>query len=81
MVLRSRTVQACVVAASVLSPAVKAFPTTENFARLIRYNSGLNDASADFAKIQEELVKLKEKRLLFDPLTDPIDGSYKPMIS
>ncbi|KAL1869626.1 hypothetical protein Daus18300_005481 [Diaporthe australafricana] len=73
MVLGSRAVQACVAAASVLVPAVDAFPTAENFAKLIRYNPGLDDASAHFAKIQEELVRLKEKRLLFDPLTEPID--------
>lgn len=80
MFIRSRAVQACVVAASVLSPAVDAFPTAENFAKLIRYNPGLDDASAHFAKVQEELVKLREKRLLFDPLTDPIDSTYMPMI-
>lgn len=76
MVLGSRAVQACIAAATLLSPAVDAFPSAENFAKLIRYNPGLDDASAHFAKIQEELHKLKEKRLLFDPLTDPIDGMY-----
>lgn len=76
MVLRSRAVQACVAAVSVLSPAVDAFPTAENFAKLIpRYQAGIDDSSAHFAKIQEELFKLKEKRLLFDPLTKPIDGT------
>ncbi|KAI3393294.1 hypothetical protein diail_4476 [Diaporthe ilicicola] len=69
----SRAAQACVAAASVLVPAVEAFPTAENFARLTRYNAGLDDASAHFTKIQEELFKLKEKRLAFDPLTEPID--------
>lgn len=76
MVLRSRAIQACVAAASVLVPAVDAFPTAENFAKLIRYNPGLDDASAHFAKVQEGLVRLKEKRLLFDPLTEPIDGEH-----
>lgn len=80
MVLRSRAVQACVAAATVLSPAVDAFPTVDNFAKLIgRYTPGLDDSSAHFAKMQEELFKLKEKRLLFDPLTEPIDGAYKRM--
>lgn len=77
MVLQSRAVQACVAAAAVLSPAVDAFPTLDNFAKLIpRYTPGLDDSSAHFAKIQEELFKLKEKRLLFDPLTEPIDGTH-----
>lgn len=78
MVLRSRAVQACVAAAAVLSPAADAFPTVENFAKLVRYNPGLDDSSAHFAKIQEELFKLREKRLLFDPLTEPIDSEYEP---
>ncbi|KAG8158101.1 hypothetical protein KVR01_011862 [Diaporthe batatas] len=74
MVLQSRAIQACVAAVSVLSPAVDAFPTLDNFAKLVpRYTAGLDDPSAQVAKIQEELVKLKEKRLLFDPLTEPID--------
>ncbi|POS71959.1 oxidase [Diaporthe helianthi] len=74
MVHRLRAVQACVAAVSVLSPAVDAFPTLDNFAKLIpRYTPGLDDSSAHFAKIQEELFKLREKRLLFDPLTEPID--------
>lgn len=76
MVLRSRAVQACVAAATVLTPAVDAFPTVEGFAKMIRYTPGLDDSSAHFAKIQEELVKLKEKRLLFDPLTEPIDSTH-----
>lgn len=80
MVLRSRAVQACIAAATVFTPAVDAFPTAENFAKLVgRYTPGLDDASAHFAKIQEELVKLREKRLLFDPLTEPIDSTYKTM--
>jgi hypothetical protein len=79
MVLRSHAVQACVAAVSVLSPAVDAFPTLENVAKLMpRYTPGLDDSSAHFAKIQEELFKLKDKRLLFDPLTEPIDGKHNP---
>ncbi|RWA12535.1 heme-thiolate peroxidase [Xylaria grammica] len=55
-----------------------AFPTVENLARLVQRDESLSlltERSID--ELSEHLVRLKEKRLLFDPLTDPIDVSGK----
>ncbi|KAI0444671.1 Chloroperoxidase [Xylaria telfairii] len=63
--------------------ATSAFPTVENLARLAMRDeslSQLTDMSID--ELHEYLLQLKEKRLLFDPLTTPIDVSgahaFKP---
>ncbi|KAI0486736.1 Chloroperoxidase [Xylaria cf. heliscus] len=56
--------------------ATYAFPSIDNLARLAQRDESLSlltDRSID--EIREHLVRLKEKRLLFDPLTDPIDVS------
>lgn len=55
--------------------ATSAFPTVENLARLAMRDESLSlltDRSID--ELREYLVQLKEKRLLFDPSTTPIDG-------
>ncbi|KAK5625313.1 hypothetical protein RRF57_001029 [Xylaria bambusicola] len=56
--------------------AVSAFPTVENLARLAQHN-GLPSltSKASIETLNEQLTRLKKKRLLFDPLTDPIDGT------
>lgn len=59
------------------SAVVHSFPTAENFAKLAE--RGLLDTSnLDPLQLHESLLKIKEKRLLFDPLTTPIDGEQKP---
>ncbi|KAI1746960.1 Chloroperoxidase [Xylaria castorea] len=58
--------------------ATSAFPTFENLARLAQRDESLSfltDRSID--ELREHLVQLKEKRLAFDPLTDPINVSGK----
>ena len=45
------------------SPVAHGFPTAENLLKL-----GTPE------EIHESLLRMKEKRLLFDPLTKPIDG-------
>ncbi|KAI0460596.1 Chloroperoxidase [Xylaria acuta] len=58
--------------------ATSAFPTVENLARLAQRDESLSfltDRSID--ELTEHLVRLKEKRLSFDPLTVPIDVSGK----
>jgi hypothetical protein len=47
---------------------VHSFPTAENFAKLTHRN-GLSSED-----IHENLLRLKQKRLFFDPMTTPIDG-------
>ena len=53
-----------------------AFPTVENLARLVERN-GLPSLTAETAveELNGQLARLKGKRLLFDPLTNPIDGT------
>lgn len=61
-------------AASVLvASSCNAFPTAENFAKLVR--PGPADAVDDFPAVHEQLLRLRQKRLLVDDLSgDPIDG-------
>ncbi|KAI4595204.1 hypothetical protein KJ359_007180 [Pestalotiopsis sp. 9143b] len=65
--------------AALLAPAfsglVHSFPTAENFAKLAQRNGIAADAASDITpeQLHESLLKIKNKRLLFDPLTDPID--------
>jgi hypothetical protein len=53
-------------------PFALCFPTAENWAKLARSQDGGSLASLE--ELQWNLLELKEKRLLFDPLTTPIDG-------
>lgn len=68
--------------AALLAPAfsglVHSFPTAENFAKLAQRNGIAADAASDITpeQLHESLLKIKNKRLLFDPLTDPIDGAF-----
>lgn len=55
------------------SGLVHSFPTAENFAKLARRNA-LDDTVFDAEDLHENLLRLKQKRLLFDPMTTPIDG-------
>lgn len=56
------------------STVVHSFPTAENFAKLAQ--RGLVDnPSLSPVQLHESLVRIKEKRLLFDPLTTPINGA------
>ncbi|TGJ80919.1 heme-thiolate peroxidase [Xylaria hypoxylon] len=58
--------------------AASAFPTVENLASLTPRDESLSlltERSID--ELSEQLVRLKEKRLLFDPLTKPVDVSGK----
>jgi hypothetical protein len=57
------------------SALVHSFPTAENFAKLAQ--RGVLEADVSVLSAEElhaSLLKIKEKRLLFDPLTEPIDG-------
>ncbi|KAK6863781.1 oxidase [Apiospora arundinis] len=53
---------------------VHSFPTAENFAKLAGRDA-LNGLTPE--ELHKSLLSLKEKRLLFDPLTEPIDVSGK----
>lgn len=77
MVFRSRRLQHCLVAASVLvASSCNAFPTAENFAKLVR--PGPADVVDDFPAVHEQLLRLRQKRLLVDDLSgDPIDGACR----
>lgn len=55
------------------SSLVHSFPTAENFAKLARRNA-LDNATFDSKDLHKNLLRLKQKRLLFDPMTTPIDG-------
>ncbi|KAK9769583.1 hypothetical protein AB5N19_11760 [Seiridium cardinale] len=56
------------------SALVHSFPTADNFAKLAQ--RGLLDTSdIKPLELHESLLKIKNKRLLFDPLTTPIDVS------
>ncbi|KAI0973767.1 Chloroperoxidase [Xylaria arbuscula] len=56
--------------------AVSAFPTVENLARLAERGGLLSLATeASSAEFSGKLALLKEKKLAFDPLADPIDVS------
>ncbi|THY25762.1 Cloroperoxidase [Aureobasidium pullulans] len=59
-------------ALSLLSGLVHSFPTAQNFAKLVRYDISPNH------DMHESLLRLKDKRLLFDPMTEPVDvtGSH-----
>ena len=57
------------------SGLVHSFPTAENFAQLARRNAGDN-AAFDSEDLHKNLLRLKQKRLLFDPMTTPIDGIF-----
>lgn len=50
-----------------LSGLVHSFPTAQNFAKLARYDISANH------DMHESLLRLKQKRLLFDPMTEPVD--------
>ena len=52
-----------------LSGLVHSFPTAQNFAKLARYDISANH------DMHESLLRLKHKRLLFDPTTEPVDGA------
>lgn len=56
-------------ALSLLSGLVHSFPTAQNFAKLVRYDISANH------DMHESLHRLKSKRLLFDPMTEPVDGA------
>jgi hypothetical protein len=54
---------------------VSAFPTVENLARFVQRDEPLSIITDNAIEdLSRHLIRLKEKRLLFDPLTDPIDG-------
>jgi hypothetical protein len=55
------------------STLVHSFPTAENFAKIARHG-GLDLSNVSPHELQGNLLRLKEKRLLFDPLTTSIDG-------
>lgn len=71
MVLRSRMLQTSLVAVSALVASVNAFPTAENFAKLVQPGLAVAD---DFPDVHRELLRLRQKRLLVDLSSDPIDG-------
>jgi hypothetical protein len=52
--------------------SVHSFPTPENIANIIRREELTPE------QLHESLLRLKDKRLLFDPLTTPIEGRYSP---
>ncbi|KAH9904751.1 oxidase [Xylariomycetidae sp. FL2044] len=62
--------------AAVWSP-VLSFPTAENFAKLAarQYGSRSSPSESSLEDFHHDLLRLKQKRLLFDPLTEPIDVS------
>ncbi|KAI0389929.1 Chloroperoxidase [Xylariaceae sp. FL0594] len=74
---------------SAIATAANAFPTVENLAKLAQRNGDASSSSSltdgnSFTLTEEtldeltgHLTKLKEKRLLFDPLLKPIDVSGK----
>lgn len=51
-----------------LSGLVEAFPTAENLARLAQREAHTPE------QLHERLLHLKEKRLVLDPLSEPIQG-------
>jgi len=55
------------------SGLVHSFPTAENLAKLAHRNA-LDNAAFDPEDLHKSLLHLKQKRLLFDPMTTPIDG-------
>ncbi|KAK7923484.1 Cloroperoxidase [Apiospora marii] len=63
----------CGVGAVFFSALAHSFPTAENFARL----AGRDAIALSPEELHKSLLHLKEKRLLFDPLTEPIDVSGK----
>lgn len=61
----------CGVGAVFFSALVHSFPTAGNFAKL----AGRDAIALSPEELHKSLLHLKEKRLLFDPLTKPIDVS------
>jgi hypothetical protein len=57
------------------SGLVHSFPTAENFAKLARSNA-LENGGVGSEDLHESLLRLKQKRLFFDPMTTPIDGMF-----
>lgn len=55
------------------SSLVHSFPTAENFAKLAHRNA-LDNSAFGSEDLHKHLLRLKQKRLLFDPMTTPIDG-------
>lgn len=53
---------------------VHSFPTAEHFAKLVQHNVPSGSAASSEG-LHEGFLRLKEKRLFFDPLTTPIDGA------
>lgn len=63
----------CAALLASFSGLVHSFPTAENFAKLAERGMISDAAEITPEKLHEGLLKLKNKRLLFDPLTTPID--------
>jgi len=68
-------------ALALLVSLVQSFPTADNLLKLAERFSGSADGSVvgtlpldDYDHVREVLVGAHKKRLLFDPLTKPIDG-------
>jgi hypothetical protein len=55
------------------SGLVHSFPTSENLSKLVRADVS-NNSAIDSEDLHENLLRLKQKRLPFDPMTTPIDG-------
>lgn len=53
---------------------VHSFPTPENFAKLVQHNA-LSGRTVSAEGLHENLLRMKEKRLFFDPMTTPVDGA------
>ncbi|KAI1865624.1 hypothetical protein JX265_007947 [Neoarthrinium moseri] len=56
------------------SALVHSFPTADNFAKLAE-RGFIDSSDISPQKLHDSLLRIKEKRLLFDPLTYPIDVS------
>jgi hypothetical protein len=55
------------------SGLVQSFSTSENLSKLVRADA-LNNAALGSGDLHENLLRVKQKRLLFAPMTTPIDG-------
>ena len=55
-----------------LAVGVQSFPTADNLQKLAERFSA--SAEGDYGDLRDALINAKAKRLLFDPLTKPIDG-------
>ncbi|KAK8055643.1 hypothetical protein PG993_000870 [Apiospora rasikravindrae] len=67
------TFSTCGLGAVLFSSLAHSFPTAENFAKL----TGRDAVALSPEELHKSLLHLKEKRLLFDPLTEPVDVSGK----